>query len=59
MWGNSSDASSEMRQLCLDALVEEGDDNMDWRLSFDEFKNILSESYRPSSKGEPALIWFD
>ena len=48
-----------MRQLCLDALVEEGDENMDWRLSFDEFKNILSESYRPSSKGESSLIWFD
>ena len=39
------------RQLCLDALVEEGDKNFDWRLSFQEFKDLLSDSFRPSSKG--------
>ena len=38
------------RQLCLDALVEEGDRNFDWRLSFEEFKDLLSESYKPSAK---------
>jgi len=42
--------SSQLRQLCLDALVEEGDKNFDWRLSFQEFKDLLSDSFRPSSK---------
>ena len=42
------------RQLCLDALVEEGDKNFDWRLSFQEFKDLLSDSFRPSSKGNKA-----
>ena len=39
------------RQLCLDALVEEGDKNFDWRLSFDEFKDLLSDTFVPSTKG--------
>ena len=39
------------RQLCLDALVEEGDRNFDWRLSFDEFKDLLSDTFVPSTKG--------
>ena len=38
------------RQLCLDALVEEGDRNFDWRLSFEEYKLLLSDSYKPSRK---------
>ena len=42
-------------QLCLDALVEEGDENSDWRLSFGEFKRLLSESFVPSVKGEVRL----
>ena len=40
------------RQLCLDALVEEGDENFDWRLSFGEFKRLLSKSFQPTVKGE-------
>ena len=40
------------RQLCLDALVEEGDENSDWRLSYGEFKRLLSQSFEPSVKGE-------
>ena len=43
------------RQLCLDALVEEGDKNFDWRLSFQEFKDLLSDDFRPSSKGNKGL----
>ena len=46
---------SNCRQLCLDALVEEGDENSDWRLSFGEFKRLLSESFEPSVKGEVRL----
>ena len=42
----------DCRQLCLDALVEEGDENFDWRLSFGEFKRLLSQSFQPSVKGE-------
>jgi len=42
--------NQELRQLCLDALVEEGDRNFDWRLSFEEYKLLLSDSYKPSRK---------
>ena len=47
-----SSSDDEHRQLCLDALVEEGDINHDWRLDFQEFKNIFSSFYKPSSKGD-------
>ena len=52
---DTSNSDDEHRQLCLDALVEEGDINHDWRLDFQEFKNIFSGSYlhpKPSSKGD-------
>jgi len=42
--------NQELRQLCLDALVEEGDRNFDWRLSFEEYKDLLSESFIPTAK---------
>jgi len=38
----------KMRQLCLDALVEEGDLDFDWRLSFSEFSHLLAPDYIPS-----------
>ena len=50
--GFSTNESVSCRQLCLDALVEEGDENFDWRLSFGEFKRLLSQSFQPSVKGE-------
>jgi hypothetical protein len=31
-------------------VFEGGDRNFDWRLSFEEFKDLLSESYKPSAK---------
>jgi hypothetical protein len=40
------------RQLCLDALVEEGDVNMDWRLGYEEYRQIMKEEYIPSSQGK-------
>jgi len=46
----SRQKSNQLRQLCLDALVEEGDTNFDWRLSFDEFKDLLSDTFVPSTK---------
>jgi len=42
--------SNQLRQLCLDALVEEGDQDFDWRLSFEEFKRLLSDTFVPSAK---------
>jgi hypothetical protein len=39
------------RQLCLDALVEEGDVNMDWRLGYEEYREIMKEEYLPSTQG--------
>ena len=36
----------------MDALVEEGDENFDWRLSYGEFKRLLSQSFEPSVKGK-------
>lgn len=42
------DKANKMRQLCLDALVEEGDIDFDWRLSFSEFRRLLSPTYRPT-----------
>lgn len=40
--------ADKIRELCLDALVEEGDVNMDWRLGYTEYKEILQEAYQPS-----------
>ena len=48
----SHPTNHNLRQLCLDALVEEGDNDRDWRLSFQEFKQLLAGSFRPSVKGE-------
>lgn len=40
----------EKRQLCVDALVEEGDVNSDWRLDIKEFSRLFHSSYLPSDK---------
>lgn len=40
----------EKRQLCVDALVEEGDVNSDWRLDIKEFSRLFDSSYLPSDK---------
>ena len=37
--------------------MEEGDKNFDWRLSFQEFKDLLSDSFRPSSKGNKGHLY--
>jgi len=51
---NNTDApktkADKVRELCLDALVEEGDVNMDWRLSYSEYKEIMQEDYEPSQQ---------
>ena len=43
------------RQLCVSALVEEGDANGDKKIGFEEFRTLLSHHYKPSSKGEREL----
>jgi len=53
--GNMFHIDSEMmavekRQLCVDALVEEGDINLDWRLNVQEFSQLFDSSYIPSDK---------
>jgi len=48
--GKHGKKNNQLRQLCLDALVEEGDKNYDWRLSYREYKDILAESFTPSAK---------
>lgn len=40
--------ADKIRELCLDALVEEGDVNMDWRLGYSEYRELLQEEYIPS-----------
>ena len=40
------------RHLCVDAIVEEVDTNFDWRVSYQEYKAILTEELTPSSKHE-------
>jgi len=40
--------ADKIRELCLDAMIEEGDVNMDWRLGFQEYKEILKPDYEPS-----------
>ena len=40
------------RQVCLDALVEEGDTDLDWRLSLGEYSSLLGQGYTPSLRGE-------
>jgi hypothetical protein len=38
------------RKLCIEALVEEGDQNQDWRLTSKEFFRLMEENYQPSNK---------
>ena len=40
------------RQVCLDALVEEGDTDLDWRLSLGEYRSLLGQGYTPSLRGQ-------
>ena len=40
------------RLLCLDALVEEGDLDEDYRLRFGEFSRIMAADFVPSNKRE-------
>ena len=41
--------------LCLDALVEEGDLDEDYRLRFGEFSRLMDANYVPSNKRKPGM----
>lgn len=43
-------SDNQHRQVCLDALVEEGDKDLDWRLSLEEYSSLLGEGYSPSHR---------
>lgn len=43
-------ATRRLRRLCVEALIEEGDRNQDWRLSLEEYSKLLDEEYQPSNK---------
>ena len=50
-WHKSDDQHLDhCRQLCVDALVEEGDLNSDWRLNVQEFSRLFDSAYLPSDK---------
>lgn len=42
--------SRMLRKLCIEALIEEGDSNQDWRLDLSEFTHLMDEKYQPSYK---------
>ena len=44
------------RLLCLDALIEEGDHDQDWRLSKLEFATLMGYDYQPSNKCEDSTL---
>ncbi|XP_054879335.1 follistatin-related protein 1-like [Poeciliopsis prolifica] len=38
------------RSLCVDALIEMSDENLDWKLSLPEFINCLTPTYHPQER---------
>jgi len=42
--------SRMLRKLCIEALIEEGDTNKDWRLGLEEFAHLMDKNYMPSYK---------
>jgi hypothetical protein len=44
------------RKLCIEALVEEGDQDQDWRLTSKEFFRLMDQNYQPSNKCKSIAI---
>ena len=40
------------RQLCIGRLIEEGDNDGDDKLDFEEFRVLMDQDYTPSSQGD-------
>ena len=38
------------RVLCVDAIVDAGDANSDWRLDLEEFKVLMDADFQPKEK---------
>lgn len=34
----------------MDAIIDSGDKNSDWRLDFDEYKDLMDSSFQPKEK---------
>jgi len=49
--GTHEDKNNKMRQLCLAELIQEGDNDNDDKLDFEEFRVIMQDEYQPSSQG--------
>jgi len=48
--GAHEDENNKMRQLCLEELIQEGDNDNDDKLDFEEFRVIMQDEYQPSSQ---------
>ncbi|XP_065560412.1 follistatin-related protein 1-like isoform X2 [Artemia franciscana] len=42
--------SNLIKALCVDAIVDAGDTNSDWRLDFEEFKTLVDPDFIPKNK---------
>jgi len=55
-WSSHTNTSSQatrsarMRQLCIGRLIEEGDNDGDDKLDFEEFRVLMDQDYTPSSQ---------
>ena len=50
--------SYSIRILCVDAIVDAGDANSDWRLDFEEYKALLDSSFEPKEKRKTSEDFF-
>lgn len=47
----STAANNELvKVLCVDAIIDAGDTNSDWRLDFEEYRNLMDTSFQPKEK---------
>lgn len=47
----TTEANNELvKVLCVDAIIDSGDSNSDWRLDFDEYKALMDSSFQPKEK---------
>jgi len=47
----TTEANNELvKVLCVDAIIDAGDSNSDWRLDFDEYKALMDSSFQPKEK---------
>uniref|UniRef100_A0A3Q2D4X0 Follistatin-like 1a n=1 Tax=Cyprinodon variegatus TaxID=28743 RepID=A0A3Q2D4X0_CYPVA len=49
-YSDSQETNHLLRSLCVDALIELSDENLDWKLSLSEFINCLTPTYQPTQR---------